>query len=281
MRLRMRAGRARKLLLAIPLLTGGTVFAFGTTHVHGIADSGSCPTQNQKPANPSGSVEALLANLSPAAGSEVQPGSTIQLLYTDEQPIASSTTSTPSPTVTIDGSPVTPSVQPTSGVTPTYVQPSDGGSQGTQCQDTISIQVPSNISSGNHTASITAYDSDNNLESFTWTFSTPTPPPGIVTSQSLLPNDEGFVANGEGATGTMTFKLFRPDDQQCTGTPVFTQTVKVSNGTGNTSNTTFIATQQGAYRWLVTYSGDKTHPPAKSPCGFEYFRIDNNNPNNT
>ena len=34
------------------------------------------------------------------------------------------------------------------------------------------------------------------------------PPPGITTSQSLTPNDEGFVNNGQEATGTMTFKLF-------------------------------------------------------------------------
>ncbi len=78
------------------------------------------------------------------------------------------------------------------------------------------------------------------------------PPPGIITSQSLTPNDEGFVANGQEATGTMTFKLFPPNDPTCSGTPAFKQTVPVNKGIGLTTNSTFIATQPGTWRWLVT-----------------------------
>jgi uncharacterized repeat protein (TIGR01451 family) len=101
------------------------------------------------------------------------------------------------------------------------------------------------------------------------------PKPGITTSQSLTPNDEGFVVNGQEATGTMTFSLFSPSHPTCSGTPAFTQTVKVVNGVANTSNTTFIATAPGKWRWLVTYSGDATHRPAISPCGTEFFTINN------
>jgi hypothetical protein len=100
-------------------------------------------------------------------------------------------------------------------------------------------------------------------------------PPGITTSQSLTPNDEGFVRNGEGATGKMTFSLFPPSDPTCSGTPAFTQTVAVSDGVAETSNSTFIATQPGKWRWLVTYSGDSTHKKASSPCGAENFVITN------
>jgi hypothetical protein len=287
MRLSTRRGKA-KLLVGLPLILGAAGTGVIATTVHGAA--GSTCTGTVHPANATGSIEALLADLSPPSGSSVQPGSTIQLLYTDEQPMASSTTTVASPTVTIDGQPVTPTVTPTSGVTPNYIQPSDGGSKGTQCQDQISFTVPSNISGGTHTANVTGYDSDNNRESVSFTFTTPTPtpppsptpsPPGIITSQTILPNDEGFVVNGQEATGTMTFNLYRPGDDHCTKAPVFSETDDVSNGLAMTSNTSHVFTQPGAYRWLVTYSGDETHPRAVSPCGTEVFRIQNNNTQNS
>ena len=101
------------------------------------------------------------------------------------------------------------------------------------------------------------------------------PPPGITTSQSLTPNDEGFVTNGQGATGKMTFSLFPPSDPTCSGTPAFTQTVPVSDGLGETSNTAFVAHAPGTWRWLVTYSGDATHKKATSGCGAEFFTLHN------
>jgi hypothetical protein len=100
-------------------------------------------------------------------------------------------------------------------------------------------------------------------------------PPGITTSQSLTPNDEGFVLNGQEATGKMTFSLYPPNDRTCSGTPAFTQTVTVAEGVAETSNFTFIATQPGKWRWLVTYSGDSTHKRATSPCGTENFVLTN------
>jgi hypothetical protein len=100
-------------------------------------------------------------------------------------------------------------------------------------------------------------------------------PPGITTSQSLTPNDEGFVVNGEGATGKMTFSLYPPNDPTCSGTPALTQTVTVADGVAETSNFSFIATQPGKWRWLVTYTGDATHKKATSPCGEEFFVIHN------
>ena len=101
------------------------------------------------------------------------------------------------------------------------------------------------------------------------------PPPGITTSQSLTPNDEGFVLNGQGATGTMTFKLFPPSDPTCKGTPAFRQTVPVSDGLGETTNTAFVAHAPGEWRWVVVYSGDATHGKATSGCGVENFIINN------
>jgi hypothetical protein len=252
----------------------GAVTPFASAHT---TDGSTCNNQVQ-PANPNGHVEALLANLSPAAGSKVSPGDTVSVLYTDEQPMASNGNGVTSPTLTIDGMTEATTVTATSGQTPTYIQPSDGGSEGTQCQDWITFKIPSNISSGNHTVTLTGYDSDNDHETVSWTYTTskPTPPPpGIVSSQSLTPNDEGFVANGEGATGTMTFKLYPPGQSRCTGTPAFTQKVTVTDGVAETSNSKYIATQPGRWRWVITYSGDSSHKRATSPCGSEFFVLKN------
>jgi hypothetical protein len=105
--------------------------------------------------------------------------------------------------------------------------------------------------------------------SATVTVTGPPPPPPLVTSQSLTPNDEGFA--GQEATGSMTFKLYPPSQAKCTGTPAFSQTVTVANGIGETTNSSFIATKTGKWRWLVTYSGNAGS--LKSGCGVENFTI--------
>jgi hypothetical protein len=124
-------------------------------------------------------VEALIANASPAPGGSVPAGGTISFLYTDETPFATSSSSATNPTVLIDGSPVTSGVTvgpQTSGTAATYVQPSDGGSTSTSCQNEISVSLPSAVGSGTHTISVTVYDSDNDHETVSWTFSVPPTP---------------------------------------------------------------------------------------------------------
>jgi hypothetical protein len=290
-------------LAAFPLVvTAGMVAGIAVSasaRTAGAGPSGPCNQQQQAP-NPNGGIEALIGNVSPAPGSTVHAGDTISLLYSDETPIAYSGTSIENPHITVGGVDASSSatVTPTSGVTPVYYNPSDGGSQGTQCQDVITFQIPRSASSGDVT--VTVYDSDNNQETvtFQYTYSTPTPTPspspsntptpspspspshsprptpGIVTSQSLTPNDEGFVLNGQGATGTMTFKLYAPGSN-CKGTPAYVESDKVSNGVAETTNTSFIAELPGVWKWLVTYSGDGTHPSASSACGVEHFVISN------
>jgi hypothetical protein len=51
-------------------------------------------------------------------------------------------------------------------------------------------------------------------------------------------------------------------------------TVK-GNGTYSTTSTTFIASTNGTWRWLVTYSGDANNKSTTSACGVENFTIDN------
>ncbi|WP_157367740.1 hypothetical protein [Alloactinosynnema sp. L-07] len=101
--------------------------------------------------------------------------------------------------------------------------------------------------------------------------------PGMTTAQNLLPNDNstltGATAN---AGGSITFKLFSPADGTCSGAASLTETVAVSgNGTYATTNTTFFASAEGTWRWLVTYTGDANNEAATSACGVEHFTIDN------
>jgi hypothetical protein len=103
----------------------------------------------------------------------------------------------------------------------------------------------------------------------------------MTTAQNLIPNDD---ANLSGATstagGTVTFELFSPADADCSETPAYTQTVNVSGpGTYSTTNTTFIASSEGTWRWKVSYSGDANNEGSTSACGVEQFTIDNDSTN--
>ena len=47
------------------------------------------------------------------------------------------------------------------------------------------------------------------------------------------------------------------------------------NGTYSTTNTTFVASDEGTWRWLVSYAGDANNLPTTSACGVENFTIRN------
>jgi hypothetical protein len=100
--------------------------------------------------------------------------------------------------------------------------------------------------------------------------------PAISTAQNLIPNDDATITGGFSPTGSVTFSLYSPANATCSGTPALTQTVSVTgNGTYSTTNTTFIASTSGTWRWLVTYTGDANNKPTTSACGVENFTIVN------
>jgi hypothetical protein len=100
--------------------------------------------------------------------------------------------------------------------------------------------------------------------------------PGASTAQNLKPNDSFTLTGGASPTGTITFNLYAPGDTTCTGTIQYTQTVAVNgNGTYSTSNTSFIASTEGTWRWESVYSGDSNTLPVTSTCGTERFTIAN------
>jgi uncharacterized protein (DUF2237 family) len=100
--------------------------------------------------------------------------------------------------------------------------------------------------------------------------------PGMTTAPNVIPNDDSTISGGSSPTGTITFNLYSPTDATCAGTPAYTQTVTVNgNGTYSTTNTSFIASALGTWRWQVSYSGDANNNPASSACGVERFTLAN------
>jgi hypothetical protein len=99
--------------------------------------------------------------------------------------------------------------------------------------------------------------------------------PTVSTAQNLIPNDAFTLSGGFNPTGSITFNLYAPTDATCSGTPALTETVSVASGNGvySTSNTTFIASAEGTWRWASSYSGDTNNHSATSACGVEQFTI--------
>lgn len=78
-------------------------------------------------------------------------------------------------------------------------------------------------------------------------------------------HDVATLAGGNNPTGTITFELFGPDDADCTGTPVFTDTATV-NGNGQYASDAYTPTAVGTYRWIAAYGGDAGNSAVSGEC---------------
>lgn len=67
-------------------------------------------------------------------------------------------------------------------------------------------------------------------------------------------------------TGSITFKLFGPDDVLCSGAPAFQASVAV-HGDGRYASAAFTPSAAGTYRWIASYSGDASNHAASGTCG--------------
>jgi len=86
-------------------------------------------------------------------------------------------------------------------------------------------------------------------------------PAGAVTNTATLGNGSGPA----GPTGTITFRLFGPNNLTCAGAPIFTS-VRTVAGNGAYMSAPFTLRVAGRYTWTVTYSGDANNYSAYTGC---------------
>ena len=96
--------------------------------------------------------------------------------------------------------------------------------------------------------------------------------PGPVTDLDSKLKDKAAVTYGFASgqspaiVGTVTFKLYGPDDATCSGAPIYTDADKpVSSGLASSGE--FTPTSVGVYRWVASYSGGSGFPAAVGTCG--------------
>jgi hypothetical protein len=82
---------------------------------------------------------------------------------------------------------------------------------------------------------------------------------GAISDTAVL---SGLSAAGG---GTLTFKVYGPNDATCSTVPKSTSTVNVS-GSNTYSSASYTPTAPGTYRWTASYSGDSRNFPAVSGC---------------
>jgi hypothetical protein len=88
--------------------------------------------------------------------------------------------------------------------------------------------------------------------------------PSVALGDSIA--DTATLSGGSSPTGTITFELFGPNNNTCTGAPIKTFTINV-NGNAAYSTTPFTPATPGVYNWAVGYSGDGANVGLSSPCG--------------
>jgi uncharacterized repeat protein (TIGR01451 family) len=77
-------------------------------------------------------------------------------------------------------------------------------------------------------------------------------------------HDTATLAGGFNPTGTITFRLFGPDDATCT-TQIAISTADV-NGNGDYNSAPFTTSAAGTYRWIANYSGDANNAASTGAC---------------
>ena len=103
-------------------------------------------------------------------------------------------------------------------------------------------------------------------------------PPGPTLATMASPNivlgagnlsDSATVSGRTNPIGasTITFRLYGPNDANCTNAPVFAPAaVNYPIAGGPVNSPAFTPTLAGTYRWIATYGGDGNNPPVAGLC---------------
>jgi hypothetical protein len=79
--------------------------------------------------------------------------------------------------------------------------------------------------------------------------------------------DTAILSGGSKPSGTITFRLFGPNDSRCSGSPA-SESSAIVNGDGAYRSGSFAPGAAGVYRWVVEYSGDTNNDSAgPTACG--------------
>jgi hypothetical protein len=77
--------------------------------------------------------------------------------------------------------------------------------------------------------------------------------------------DTAKLHGGISPTGQIRFRIFGPDDDDCSGPPAFTSNATVS-GNGGYQSGRFRPTKPGIYHWTARYLGDDDNAAVTKPC---------------
>ncbi len=83
-------------------------------------------------------------------------------------------------------------------------------------------------------------------------------------------NDTATLTGGNAPTGSVTFKLYDPDQPTCTGEPRYTVTDAAAP---YATSPGFTTDKAGTWRWVAEYSGDASNNPVTSGCDEEQVTI--------
>src|SRR5439155_834874 len=78
-------------------------------------------------------------------------------------------------------------------------------------------------------------------------------------------SDSVALSGGSSPTGTITVKVYGPDDANCTGTALFSDNITVS-GNGTYPSTRHVINTAGTYRFWASYSGDTNNNAVAGAC---------------
>jgi hypothetical protein len=78
-------------------------------------------------------------------------------------------------------------------------------------------------------------------------------------------SDAATLSGGASPTGDVTFDVYGPDDEDCSGTPVASATHPV-DGAGTYASAPTTPTAAGSYRFIARYSGDDDNAATSGAC---------------
>jgi hypothetical protein len=87
-----------------------------------------------------------------------------------------------------------------------------------------------------------------------------------VTAGDATLSDTAVLAGGSAPTGSITFRLFGPNDPTCSASPIFVSPPVPVAGAGTYGSAPFAPTIAGTYRWTATYGGDAHNTPVSTAC---------------